>query len=170
MRCFRMSRDLLKPHATSWKSVRCYVTTTVLLGYICPSIRFNLNLCSSVGDETCQPTRTISLSIMRSHFAYLRKNACKWSVFEQNWRRFSFYDLGFWQPWKGKFLFWYVTLGRFTDDIGRKSIFTHVPDYVTWSPGRQHCSWNCVLVCCSSCQYIPHGLFQCTCNSAFINT
>jgi hypothetical protein len=84
MRCFRMSRDLSKPHATSWKSVRCYVTTTVLLGHICPSIRFNLNLCSSVGDETCQPTRTISLSIMRSHFAYLRKSACKLSVFEQN--------------------------------------------------------------------------------------
>lgn len=77
VRCFHMSRDLSKPHATLWKNVRCYVTTIVLLGYICPSIRFNLNLCSSVGDETCQQTRTISLSIMRSHFAYLRKSACK---------------------------------------------------------------------------------------------
>jgi hypothetical protein len=99
--CFRMSRDLSKLHTTCWKSDSCYVTTTVFLRY---SIVFNLNLCSSVGDETCEQTRTISL--FRAFAFCISQSACKWSVFEQNWRWVSLCDLKFWQPWIGLIFFW----------------------------------------------------------------
>jgi hypothetical protein len=51
------SRDLSKLHTTYWKTVSCYIITTLLLGYI----RFNLNLCSSFGAETCGQTHRISV-------------------------------------------------------------------------------------------------------------
>jgi hypothetical protein len=104
IRCFRMSRDLSKLHTTCWKNVSCCVTTTVFLRYIYPSIVFSLNLCSSVGDETCEETRTISL--IRAFAFCISQSACKWSVFEQNWRWVSLCDLKFWQPWIGLIFFW----------------------------------------------------------------
>jgi len=99
-----VSRDLSKLHTTYWKSDSCYVTTTVFLRYIYPSIVFNLNLCSRVGDETCEQTRTISL--FRAFAFCISQSACKWSVFEQNWRWVSLCDLKFWQPWIGLIFFW----------------------------------------------------------------
>jgi len=62
IRCFRMCHVTCRNFTLlAEKSVSCYVTTTVFLRYIYPSIIFIRNLCSSVGDETCEQTRTISL-------------------------------------------------------------------------------------------------------------
>jgi hypothetical protein len=93
IRCFRMSRDLSKLLTICRKRVNCYVTTTLLLGYIYSSIIFNLNHCSSVRDETCEQTRTISL--LRAFTFCISQIACKLIVFEQNWKRFSLCELKF---------------------------------------------------------------------------
>jgi len=36
--------------------------------------------------------------------------------------------------------------------IGGKYVLTHVPDYVTWRPSKQHCSWVCVVI------IVPHAI------------
>jgi hypothetical protein len=102
IRCFRMSRDLSKLLTICWKSVGCYVATTLLLGYIYPSIIFNLNLCSSFGDETCEQTCTICL-LRAFTFCISQRECMQVNCIEENWRRVSLCDLKFWQPWVGQF-------------------------------------------------------------------